>query len=224
MKKILIHSLSHDQGQLFDPNVRDSCNDPYIHLRKELEKRGYLLDTSDNHSLEDCEWVIFFEIISTYQGVKGKARQIKRKLQKKSSRNLYQEILSSGMQNKMALLLLEGKAVCPENWNLQWHSQFPVIFTWHDNVINEKNYYKVPCVPQPSNYPTPPSISFDQKKLLVNISMNKSSSSLKELYTARKRSIHYFEQHQSKNFDLYGIGWNQPTSKLQKIFPTLIPQ
>ena len=58
-----------------------------------------------------------------------------------------------------------------------------------------------------------PDIPPDRRKLLVNVSSNKFSSHPKELYTARRRTIRYFEKHHPDQFDLYGTGWNQPNAE-----------
>ncbi|MBU3914983.1 hypothetical protein KKA14_05550 [bacterium] len=209
MKKVLLHTLSHGNGVCFDSSVRDACNEPYIRLREAYGKKGVLFDTADKNSLSDCKRIIFSEIPSTYLGIKGKARQIKRMVTRKPTRNIFKECIDLGMHNKMALILTEPPSVFPENWDIRLHSHFPVIFTWNDRLIDGKKYIKLPAVPQPENYPKLPIIPFSKKKLLVNISMNKLSSHPKELYSERVRSIKYFEMYHPKNFDLFGIGWNK---------------
>ncbi len=221
MKTILIHSLSGNNDQLFDPNERDGYNDPVIYLRERLYKKGYLLKTSDHNSLDDCEWVLFYEgtSVNPYNGWRGIASRLKSIVQGKPLlRNLYQECLDAGMENRMALFLWEPPSVLSVNWNPNLHKLFPLIFTWHDSYIDGEKFIKI-YWPQTRLFPAVPIIDFKDKKLLVNISMNKSSSHPRELYSARRDSIKYFEQNQTQNFDLYGVGWNQPTKFLEKLFP-----
>jgi hypothetical protein len=216
MEKILFHTLSHGGGKIFEASARDFCNDPQILLKKELIKRNIEYDTSDDHSLENCRWIVFADVISTYQGTKGKIRRLKRKIIGKPSRDLFQECIKKGMQDKMVLFLSEPSSVFPENWNPKWHTVFPVIFTWNDKLVDGKKYFKTPAVPLPENYPKIPKVRFSQKKLLVNISMNKTSSCAKELYSERESAIAFFERRHPLNFDLYGIGWNKSQNWVQK--------
>ncbi|MCP3924080.1 MAG: hypothetical protein GY714_15990 [Desulfobacterales bacterium] len=221
MKKILIHSLTGNNNQMFDPNERDGCNEPMIYLRDRLYKLGYSLKTADNEALDDCEWVIFFEEISvkTYSGLRGIARKLKSILQRKPLyRNLYAECVKAGMEDKIALFLWEPPSVSPKNWNSEMHKLFPILFTWHDNYIDGKKLKKI-YFTQISQFPHVSKIPFEEKKLLVNISMNKFSSHPRELYSARRASIRYFEKHQPENFDLYGVGWNSSVNLFEKILP-----
>lgn len=52
--------------------------------------------------------------------------------------------------------------------------------------------------------------------------MNKFSSYQDELYTARRATIRHFERHRPEGFDLYGVGWNQPVGRLQRLVPVLV--
>jgi hypothetical protein len=63
---------------------------------------------------------------------------------------------------------------------------------------------------------------FNQKKLLVNISFNKYSTYHHELYSERRKLISYFESYYPNDFDLYGLRWNQPITRLQIMFPFLV--
>ena len=124
MKTILIHSLSGNNDQLFDPNERDGYNDPVIYLRERLYQKGYLLKASDRNSLDDCEWVLFYEgtSVNPYKGWRGIASRLKSIVQGKPLfRNLYQECLSRGMENRIALFLWEPPSVLSVNWNTNLH-------------------------------------------------------------------------------------------------------
>jgi len=206
---------------MFDPNERDGYNDPAIYLRDRFYQLGYSLKTADNNALDDCQWVLFFEGISvkTYSGWRGIARRLKAISQGKPLfRNLYDECVKARMENRMALFLWEPPSVSPKNWDPKLHKLFPLIFTWHDNYVDGRKFIKIHW-PQTRQFPRIPNISFVGKKLLINISMNKFSSHPRELYSARRGAIRYFEQNQPENFDLYGMGWNRPVNIFEKIFP-----
>ncbi len=209
MKTILIHTISGNNDSLFNPNERDGYNDPHIYLREKLREMGYELKSSNGANLENCEWVFFYDepSVNPYKGWIGFASQIKSKiLGRPRTKNLYQECIKSGKQSKIALFLWEPESVLPLNWDSNLHKLFPIIFTWHDGYINNKNIIKIHW-PQTRVFKDVPKINFDTKKLLVNISMNKSSTHPRELYSKRLNSIKYFEQNQPENFDLYGVGW-----------------
>ena len=121
------------------------------------------------------------------------------------------------MGNRIALFLWEAPAVSPENMDPKLHKLFPIIFTSHDELVDGNKFFKV-CVPQMRQFPKFPEIHFDQRKLLVNISMNKFSNHPHELYSARRSAIKYFEHLHPDNFDLFGLKWNQLTLK-ERFFP-----
>ena len=206
---------------MFDPNERDGYNDPAIYLRDRLRQLGYVLKTADDNNLEKCEWVLFSDGISvrTYSGWRGLVRKLKAGLLGRPIfRDLYNECVKAGMAHRIALFLWEPPSVSPGNWDPELHKLFPLIFTWHDNYIDGCKFIKIHW-PQTRQFPRVPNISFLDKKLLVNISMNKFSGHPRELYSARRAAIRYFEQNQPENFDLYGVGWNRPVNILEKILP-----
>lgn len=206
---------------MFDPNARDGCNDPSIHLRERLYQYGYVLKTADNNALDDCEWVLFCdgESVKPYAGWRGMARRLKANLQRRPLfRNLFDECVKAGLEHRIALFLGEPPSVDPANWDPDLHKLFPLIFTWHDSYIDGRKFIKIHW-PQARQFPIVPKIAFKDRKLLVNISMNKFSHHPRELYSARRDAIRYFEQNQPENFDLYGVGWNRPVNILEKILP-----
>jgi hypothetical protein len=206
---------------MFDPSERDGYNDPAIYLRERLQRKGYHLSTADDNSLADCEWVLFYDANSMKISIgwKGLARKLKANLSgKQPTRDLYNECIRRGMKNRMALFLWEAPAVSAANWNPELHKLFSIIFTWHDKYVDGRKFIKIHW-PQTRQFPSVPKILFRDRKLLVNISMNKFASHPRELYSARRASIKHFERSQPQNFDLYGVGWSQPRNILEKLLP-----
>jgi hypothetical protein len=206
---------------MFDPNERDGYNDPSIYLRERLLKCGYCLKTTDDNPLDDCEWVLFYDGISvrTYSGWRGLARKIKAMLNGKPLvRDLYDECIHAGLGKRVALFLWEAPARSPKNWDPELHKLFPIIFTWHDAFVDRRKIYKI-YWPQTRQFPEVPRIPFIQKKLLVNISMNKFSRHPRELYSARRTSIRYFERARPNSFDLFGVGWDRPRTLMERYAP-----
>jgi len=221
MQTILIHSSFGNNDRIFNPNERDGYNDPMIYLRERFDQLGYSLKAADNNSLADCKWVFFFDATSVipYSGWRGIARKLKARLNGNPLiRDLYSECIRKGMEQRIALFLWEAPAVSPANWDPELHKLFPLIFTWHANYVDGNKFIKIHW-PQTRQFPYVPNIQFKNKKLLVNISMNKFSSHPRELYSARRAAIRYFEQNQPENFDLYGVGWNRPVNIFEKILP-----
>jgi hypothetical protein len=220
MNKILIHAPSLPGTGVFNVEARDSYFQPFIYLRKKLRSLGYTLEMSDGHSLRDCSWIWFFDADSV--GIKKGLAQcksvVKTALKMPQSRDLYRECLAAGMDKQIVLFLLEPPSVSPANWEPELHKLFSLIFTWHDNYVDGRKFIKI-HVPQPHQFPCVSNITFLDKKLLVNISMNKFSRHPRELYPARRAAIRYFEQNQPENFDLYGVGWNRPVNILEKLLP-----
>jgi hypothetical protein len=212
MKKIFIHSANSKNNNLFDPNIRDNYNQPYIYLKNKLFDLGYELTTSDDNSLDEVHFVFFndFTSIYFYHGFKGKLKKILSIFNKNYRfRDLFNEI--KGTKIKPILFLWEASAVIPNNWDKKFHDKFDTILTWDDAYIDNKKYFKL-FWPQTNLFPIIEKINFNQKKLLVNISMNKSSKFPLELYSERLNSIIFFDKNYPNDFDLYGFGWNQPNT------------
>ena len=242
MKNILIHSPFTSNNQMFDSNERElndygsikaikdtskiegtltRVNDPLIYLRERLLQFGFNLKSADGNSLQDCEWVFFYDAMSVrpYSGLRGFARKVKALLLGRPLvRNLYQECIRAGMADRIVLFLWEAPAVSPENMDPELHKLFPIIFTSHDELVDGQKIFKV-CVPQMRHFIDFPKIQFDQRKLLVNISMNKFSNHPNELYSARRKAIKYFEQSHPDSFDLFGVRWNRPSSLIERFVP-----
>jgi hypothetical protein len=99
--------------------------------------------------------------------------------------------------------------------NTDLHKLFPVIFTSHDELVDNIKIFKV-CVPQMRQFIDFPNMNFEQRKLLVNISMNKFSNHPDELYSARRTTIRHFEQAHPDSFDLFGVRWNRQSTLNEK--------
>ena len=223
-RTIILHSSTGLQDNIFAPNARDGCNEPQICLRNKLHEYGWHLRTADDVSLLNCAWVIFYDAMSVipYAGWRGIARKFRAKFRRHPLiRPLYEECIAAGMADKMVLILNEPPAVSPENWSPALHDRFKVIFTWNDELVDNRKYFKF-FFPQPTSFPETPSVPFEKRRLLVNISMNKKSRHPHELYSKRKKSIEYFEQFHLAEFSLYGVGWNRSAGIGEKLCPWMV--
>lgn len=219
MKTILFHYLPN----MFDLNSRDQGNMPFVYLRDSLYKLNYELKTSNNHHIEDADWIFFLNSSIPDDSSKNKIKKITKTALGKTeieNRNLYQECLDKNFKNKV-LFLWENKCIAPHSYLKKITDNFNYIFTWDDDLVDNKKFFKfyLPIPFPPNNIPK---IPFGQKKLLVNISRNKISSYPGELYSAREKSIKYFDDNYPNDFDLFGMRWHKPITRWQKIFPFLI--
>lgn len=227
MKDILVNFSSPVLGNnvIFDANDINSLNDPWKHLKKKLFSIGYNIKTADQNELSNCAWVLFIDGDSLGENIKGYpidfSSLIKKREKDLPNRKLYQECLEHGLKDKMALFLWEGKSVKPYNYTTQLYDKFSTIFTWDDDLVNNKKFFKF-YLPIPNHEPIIKAVPFSQKKLLANISFNKYSPYKNELYSARRKSISYFNDNHPADFDLYGLRWNRPIARLQRMFPFLV--
>ncbi|MGL5932167.1 MAG: glycosyltransferase family 10 domain-containing protein [Cetobacterium sp.] len=166
-----------------DKNLnRDDILMPYYLIKEELKKNEIFIDTIDYY--KKVEIVVYF------------SRSYSILLKNRKNINIYfawePEVVDKN-HSKEGLKKLE--------------SFFDYIMTWNDGLVDNKKYFKINY---PYYFPQKKSFSkeFKEKKLIVNISGNKKSFDKRELYSERVKVINYFEENNSNDFDLYGIGWD----------------
>ena len=154
--------------------------DKYHKLYDHFKSNGYEIATNDIHNPRESEVVLYFDMPQNLPKIEDR--------------------------DKSYLLAIESSIIKPENFDLNKHKHFHKIFTWNDDLVDDKKYIKI-------NY----SFSFPQsiykqsqrKKLCCLIVSNKSSNLPNELYSERKGLIRWFEKEHPNDFDLYGFGWNE---------------
>ena len=211
VKYILFHSFGATDSLFFDENARDNSTEPYIALRRQCGELGYLLEVTRDQELEKCEWLIFWNVssIGPSRPLEGFSFGLKNRIQGRHYRNLYKEAIRAGMSNKMAMILSEPPAVCPQNSNRALHKNFKIVFTWDNSLVDGVKYIRA-LLPVSAVFPKVERVPFSARKLLTDISGNKYSGHEKELYSARRDVIQFFERNYPHDFDLYGTGWNNP--------------
>lgn len=125
------------------------------------------------------------------------------------------------LKKKIYLLLMESEIIRPSNFNIKNHKYFEKIFTWKDDLIDNKKYFKI-CIPQ--NIPNKINIKTEGRKLCTLISSHKLHDHPFELYSERENAIRYSEENNIE-FDLYGFWWDKFTfrSSLINSFWPLFP-
>lgn len=162
---------------------RDDIFDKYINLKDEFIKYNYDLSTNDINSIAESDIVLYFDTPG--------------RLPKKE--NIH----------KSYLVLVESDLIRPDNYDKNKHKFFNKIFTWHDDLVDNKKYFKLNFA-----HLFPKTINKDlikKEKLCMLISGNKNSpiKDKRELYSKRKEAIRWFEKNHSSDFDLYGMGWDK---------------
>ena len=150
MKKILLQvpSIHFSKDRFFEAVGRNNLNEPWRILRDNLRSLGYDLTTADDNSLDGCAWIFYFDTLS-FDGVYIQRGGIRAKIRALfgiktprlwPSRPLYQEAVNAGLQDKIVLILGEGKAVTPENYNPEIWDKFNYIFTslYSCNMITQQ--------------------------------------------------------------------------------------
>ncbi len=108
-------------------------------------------------------------------------------------------------KEKLVLFMWEPPTVQKQLHDKNVHRFFSKIFTWDDDLVDNKLYYKFyyPVLhPMVAGRP-----SFEEKKLCTLIFSNKKSSHPQELYTAREEVIRFFEEKKTQDFEFYGKWW-----------------
>ena len=186
MKKatIVVHS-AYGNNKLFDLSDkfinRDNCMYPFWLLKEEFAKNGYELSTQDINSIEKSEIVVYNEMPTT--------------------------IPKESDKGKSYLLIFESELIRPDNWDICKHKSFNKIFTWKDDIVDNKKYFKFNFSQE-----IPKSVVKDiskKEKLCTLIAGNKKVTHPLELYTKRVEAIRWFEENHPNDFDFYGIGWDE---------------
>lgn len=195
---------------LLNENARDNCTEPYLLLKKTFEEAGYRFDWEPIMDLELYDKIIFLDVASfgRTEFYRVYPRRVKNLLLGRRMLNVYEEALKKKLYDKLVLFLVEPASVCIENYDRKKHAPFPVIFTWNDDLVDDKKYFKF-YPPVPVAYPEISEHSFKEKKLLLNISRNKVSKHPLELYSSRLEAIRFFEENYPDDFDLIGTGWEK---------------
>lgn len=168
--------------------------DVYTRVWKEMknwfEKHGHQLETIDRYSdWKDIDYIII------HNGMHEKWTRI---------------FLRQGLLNELIYRASEPEAVNPLHSPKHIHKllrYYKYIITWNPELTDEKRIFHMNTFPyvfveQFGN------MTFQERKLMVAIYSNKTSTNKNELYSERRKIINYFEQMDGQ-FDLYGYGWEK---------------
>ena len=182
-KACLVVSAPYGKGEIFNKAneaLNRDNNVEVFHLLKDyFAEKNFDLNTQDLNKPDDCDLVIYNEM----PVIAPKKHDV----------------------DKSYLLLFESELIRPDNWNLKAHENFSKIFTWHDEFVDNKKYFKMNfglsgCVSF---------VAFRDKKFCTLMAGNKDVAHKLELYSERKRAIRWFEKNHPEDFEFYGTNWDR---------------
>lgn len=187
-KTIYLNAWHPNLFDISNPTLnRDNCLEPNYKLKLALEKIDYeIKQVGSVKQIENPELIIVFDTIQLSDSDK--------------------QYLSNFSKEKLILFLIEPPSVLQSNYDKKIHEQFGKVFTFCDDLIDNKKYFKYyyPVLNPMIN----DSVDFDNKKLCTMIIANKSSCYSNELYSERLKIINFFEQIKNNDFDFFGFGWD----------------
>jgi hypothetical protein len=182
--------------------IGDDLLYPFHYLAQVSREQEISVSTIDTEPLVSYDAIIFLDY-------PGKHNQYLKKLTEMKFEKLY-------------LFLFENEIIKPDNWEKENFRYFKKIFTWRDDIIDNKKIFKFFL---PNKIPDACSLNISRKpKFCCLIAGNKKNNRPGELYSERIRAIRWFEKNQPSLFDLYGKGWDlRLPSSLTRFKPVLQP-
>lgn len=119
--------------------------------------------------------------------------------------DIYFNKLSSETKNESFLVIREPQCIMPFMHETINYTKFTKIFTWNDDLVNNKNIIKLNCI----QTPIITNINNSWEKFCCMISSNKFSFHKDELYSERRKAVQFFEKYYPNEFDLFWTRWNK---------------
>ena len=118
------------------------------------------------------------------------------------------------------LMMYEGPTIYPEMWRDEIYRQFDKIFTWHDDLIDNKKFFKINL----PSYDLPIVINKDlslKTNFCITMGSNKKSSHKLDLYRKRLEAIEWFENNHPNELDFFGYDWDKYIFRGNKLIRAL---
>ena len=136
----------------------------------------------------------------------------------KSNKKIVNQALNT---NKPKYLInQECPTIYPETWNHKNYDLFKKVFTWADDLIDNKTFFKINCPSygddKINNLP-----KIKKSKFCVTVISNKNNNHPNDLYWKRLEIIKWFEKNHLNDLDFYGYGWNNYVFKGPRIIRAL---
>ena len=188
MNAVLVTAKNTNKSEIFTSHSRDNCNNKFLLLRKELEKRKIELKTDNNFTLENADISIFID-------------------------NQPEQLSKLSETCKKILVIGESPIINKLNQRESLRRKYDLILTWETNRVDNKKTFWIGCgCSFPENYQIDKWPSRISREGVCMVAGNKSSSQMGELYSERMDALNFFEG-KLDGFRLYGNGWNQRNFK-----------
>lgn len=179
---------AYQKNKLFDLSDRrlnrDDCLAHFSMLKNELELRGFQVATSDILAPGMATATLYLDAPDALPPIH--------------------------LKRSSFLLIQESEVIQPRNWMTATHDRFERIFTWHTQLAKKAPFVKYHW-PQVLKQSLARSARADEPRFLAGlIASNKTSPHPLELYSAREKTIRWFEQNHPEEFCFYGMGWDRP--------------
>lgn len=109
-------------------------------------------------------------------------------------------------QDKLILFMWEPPLVLPKMYKKETLERFSKIYTWKDDLVDNKKFFKFyypVLTPMLSDLP-----SFEEKKLCTFVGTFLQNEAPGSLYFERIKAINFFEGIGEEGFEFYGRKWN----------------
>lgn len=179
--------------------IMDSWSWAFVYLKKDLKKKGIDINTCDIPTKKTPVKYVYFDLpypLPSYFPI-------------------WKLIFLNTKKN--ILVCHENPTINPFNYMKIFHNLFTKVYTWNDDLIDNKKYFKMRLPQHTFKFNTAP-VNFEKKKFLILINTNKlsffpfeiMSTFGRQLYSERIKAIEFFEKNIPNKFFLYGRGWNKP--------------
>lgn len=124
---------------------------------------------------------------------------------------------------KRTLLLIEPAIINPTLYYTGLlRNRFSKVFTWDLRLLEKNPEYVpvyVPVGAEPRAYRENrfADVKFSEKKLLVSVSRNRWHYHPLSTFALRRRVYRHLQENAPSDFDLFGLDWERPCSKLEKL-------
>lgn len=187
------------QNGVFAPQNQDEWTPIFVYLKKYLREQGIALNTIDYPTEKPVFKYVYVDLPYVWQHW---------------NLPIWKTIVSNRTKN--ILICHESPIIIPYNYWKILHLNFTKIYTWNDDLVDNKKYFKI-HLPQSSFGIGTTVKEFKNKKLLILINSNKLSFPPfrllsqfgKELYSNRIEALEFFDHTIPSDFSLYGRGWNK---------------
>ena len=109
-------------------------------------------------------------------------------------------------KDRLILFAFEPPCMIPQLYEQKTYDTFSKIYTWDDDLVDEKRFFKFYYPVLSKMHDSLP--GFSERKLCTLVATNKFSDMEGELFSARRKAISYFEAAAPLDFDFYGREWD----------------